>query len=396
MDSKQIRAIQEDLKDLQLDGWLLFDYRHSNEIACRILAIPADKMLTRRLYYWIPSKGEPVKIVHRIEDKVLDHLPGRKVTFHAWEELDAALEKLLAGMKRVAMEYSPKNAIPDISKVDAGTIEKIRALKIEVVSSGDLLQKQICVWDEEKWQSHLAAADVLDQIIGITWKEIERKLKAKEALKEFDVHAFMRQQLVTHGCVASEGPICAVNAHSADPHYLPEKDGSSLIKPGDFILLDIWGKKEAPRSVYADITRVGVAAARPTDKQQSIFSIVKAARDRATDFVKECFAKKREVRGYEIDQVCRKVIHEAGYGEFFTHRTGHNIDERDHGPGAHIDSLETHDERKILPGTCFSIEPGIYLPGEFGIRMEYDLFVHWDGRVQVTGGIQTELMTMNL
>jgi Xaa-Pro aminopeptidase len=268
-------------------------------------------------------------------------------------------------------------------------------LGIEVVSSGDLLQKQTCVWDEGKWQSHLEAAEALDAIIAATWREIGRRLKGGEAWTEYDVHLFMRRRLEEHGCFASEGPICAVNAHSADPHYLPEKQGAAVIKPGDFILLDIWGKRNRPRSVYADITRVGVAAAKPSETQQQIFGIVKAARDEATLFVQECFAKKREVRGYEIDRVCRKVIQDAGYGEFFTHRTGHNIDERDHGPGAHIDSLETHDERKILPGTCFSIEPGIYLPGEFGVRLEYDVFIHRDGKVQVTGGIQTELMTMS-
>lgn len=394
MDNLQIQRIQQDLREAEIDGWLLFDYRHSNEIACRILELAPEKMLTRRLFYWIPTKGEPVKIVHRIEDKVLDHLPGRKMTFHAWDELDAVLQKVLVGMKKVAMEYSPKNAIPDISKVDAGTVERIQALGIQVVSSGDLLQKQTSVWDDAKLHSHLEAAEALDQIIAVTWREIGQKLAANETWTEYDVHLFMLQQLAQRGCMTSDGPICAVNAHSADPHYMPEAQGSATLKLGDFILLDLWGKKNRSKTVYADITRVGVAASKPTDKQQRIFEIVKAARDRATEFVRDCFAQSKVVRGYEIDQACRQVIQDAGYGEFFPHRTGHNIDERDHGPGAHIDSLETYDERKILPGTCFSIEPGIYLPGEFGVRLEYDVFIHWDGKVQVTGGIQTELMTL--
>lgn len=393
MQSKKLQQIQKDLEEQKIDGWLLFDYRHSNELACKVLEIPSDKMLTRRLFYWIPQKGEPVKIVHRIESGVLDHLAGSKKEFHAWEELEKVLKETLSGAKTVAMEYSPRNAIPDISKVDAGTVERIQSLGIKVVSSGDLLQKLTSVWDEKKLKSHLEAADVLDKIISLTWKEIKQKLEKKEILTEYDVHLFMRGLLEQFDCKAEEGPICAVNGHSADPHYMPEKKGSSSIKMGDFILLDLWGKKKERGSVYADITRVGVADKKPTAKQEKIFSFVKAARDAATEFVKKSFASGKVIRGFEVDRVCRKVIADAGYGEYFVHRTGHNIDERDHGPGAHIDSLETLDERKILPGTCFSIEPGIYLPGEFGVRMEYDVYVHHDGAVQVTGGIQTELMT---
>ncbi len=392
MQNKKIQQIQRDLEEQGIDGWLLFDYRHSNELACKVLEIPADKMLTRRLFYWIPRKGEPVKIVHRIESGVLDHLPGVKKEFHAWEELEKALKETLSGIKSVAMEYSPKNAIPDISKVDAGTIERIQSLGIKVVSSGDLLQKQTSVWDERKLKSHLEAADVLDKIISLTWKEIKQKLEKNENLTEYDVHLFMRDLLNQFDCKTEEGPICAINGHSADPHYLPGKKGGSPLKKGDFVLLDLWGKKKEKGSVYADITRVGVADSKPTAKQEKIFGIVKSARDTATDFVKKSFADGNVIRGYEVDKVCRKVIVDAGYGEYFVHRTGHNIDERDHGPGAHIDSLETLDERKILPGTCFSIEPGIYLPGEFGVRMEYDVYVHLDGKVQVTGGIQTEIM----
>lgn len=392
MDSAKIKEIQRDLKGNGIDGWLLFDYRHSNDLACTVLEIPPERMLTRRLFYWIPQEGDPVKIVHRIEDKVLDHLPGVKKPFYTWEDLDRILKESLKGVKKAAMEYSPQNAIPDISKVDAGTVDKIRGLGIEVVSSGDLLQKLTSVWDEGKLKSHLEAADVLDKVISVTWKEIGKRLAQGQSFTEYDVHEFMRGQLDLNGCMAAEGPICAVNAHSADPHYMPEKGKSESIRKGDFILLDIWCKKKAPKAVYADITRVGVAAAKPGEKQEKIFQLVKRARDKATDFVKERFKEGRPVRGYEIDRVCRQVIMDGGYGEYFVHRTGHNIDERDHGPGAHIDSLETFDERVILPCTCFSIEPGIYLPGEFGVRLEYDVYIHKDGNVQVTGGIQEKLM----
>lgn len=395
MDNKKISQTQNDIKAMELDGWLLYDFRRSNELACKFLNISPNTLLTRRFFYWIPAEGEPVKIVHRIEHFVLDSLPGQTKLYSSWIELEKHLGEILRGRKKVAMEYSPRNAIPEVSKVDAGTVELIRSFGIEVVSSGDILQKATAVWDAAKLSMHLIAAQVVDKVVEVTWNAIKDRLKKNLPWTEYDVQQFMLAEMASRGCITQDPPICAVNAHSAIPHYAPEKGKAATLKQGDFILLDIWGKYQRPHAVYADITRVGVAAYKPTDKQLKIFEIVKAARNKATDFVRDKFAKGEEVRGFEIDQVCRQVILNAGYGDYFTHRTGHNIDERDHGPGAHIDSFETKDERHILPGTCFSIEPGIYLPNEFGVRLEYDVFVHMDGKIQVTGGIQDTMMVIS-
>ncbi len=385
----KIAEVQKALSEEGLDGWLFYDFRRSNDLACRFLEIPPDRLLTRRFFYWIPVHGEPVKIVHAIEENALHHLRGETVRYRTWQELEGHLKTILKGHKKIAMEYSPRNAIPTVAKVDAGTIELVRAQGVEVVSSADLMQKYTCVWDERKLHSHLAAAAVLDQTVARAWNFIQ----SNPGLSEHDVQQFILLEFVAHGFMTEDPPICAVNAHSADPHYSPLPQGSSIIKKGDFVLIDLWCKQKEADSVYADITRVGVAAAKPTKKQQEIFDIVKEARDTATEFVKQRFAQGNPPMGYEVDDVARHVIAKSGYGENFIHRTGHNIDTRDHGPGANIDNFETQDRRRLLAGTCFSIEPGIYLPGEFGVRLEYDLFVHFDSRIEVTGGIQNKIMT---
>lgn len=393
-DSK-LKEAQQSLKDQGVDGWLFYDFRRSNPLACHFLEVPADRMLTRRFFYWIPAEGVPIKVVHAIEDKSLGHLPGGVIRYQTWQDIEAALAETLKGARRVAMEYSPRNAIPYVSKVDGGTIDLVRSFGVEVVSSADLLQKFTSVWDSYKLNSHLAAAKVLDNAVEAAWEYIRENLREGSGITEYSVQQFLQVQFATYGCVAADAPICAVNAHSADPHYSPSHDQASLIKPGDFILIDLWCKQNIPRAVYADITRVGVAAAKPTTKQQEVFDVVKNARDAATAFVKKRFESGTLVHGWEVDQVARDVIQKAGYGQYFIHRTGHNIDENDHGDGANIDNFETKDERVILPGTCFSIEPGIYIPGEFGVRLEYDIYVHPDGKIEVTGGIQQAIKTVH-
>lgn len=387
----KIKDTQTNLASLNLDGWLLYDFRRSNDLACKYLEIGPERLITRRFFYWIPTQGEPIKIVHKIEDKILDHLPGQVLRFTTWEELEKQLATILHGKKRVAMEYSARNAIPYVAKVDGGTIDLIRSLGPEVVSSADLLQKYTNVWDDYQLTTHVEAAEILNDCAQKTWQYIAEKVRNKELLTEYDVQQFMLNYFNKRQCVTSDSPICAVNANSADPHYTPTSEGSSQIQSGDFILIDLWTKRDLPKAVYADITRVGFAGIKPTDKQQAIFDIVKSARDKATKFVIDSFAAGTTVRGWEVDKICRDVIQDAGYGQYFTHRTGHNIDQTDHGPGANIDNFETHDDRALLPGTCFSIEPGIYLPGEFGVRLEYDVFVQRDGQVIVTGGIQESI-----
>lgn len=373
--------IQKALQEQQLDGWLLYDFRKSNPHAISLLKIPAETLLTRRFFYWIPKSGEPVKVVSAVENP-LKHLPGIEKKYSSWKELHEILKSFLKG--KIAMEYSPLGKIPEISCVDGGTIDLVRSFGCEVCSSGDLLQAATSVLTEEGLQSHLAAADALDQIAAETWSWIADHYK--HGITEWDVQQEMLKAMKKRGMVTDHPPICAVNAHSADPHFSPEKGGDPL-KEGDFILIDLWCKKAVPGSIYGDITRVAVLG-EPTAEQKKVFEIVKAAQDAVLEHLRS----HKSVRGCDLDAISRNVIEQAGYGAYFVHRLGHNIHEKDHGPGAHLDSLETQDERKILPGTCFSVEPGIYLPGKFGVRLEFDIYLQPDGKALLTGGKQDVLV----
>lgn len=389
--SEKLRHVQEQLTDNKIDGWLFYDFRRTNPLACTFLEIPLNQLLTRRFFYWLPKQGTPVKIIHCIEKHALDHLPGQSLEYCTWQELEACLAQVLKESDNIAMEYSPRNAIPYLSKVDAGTIELVRSFGVNVMSSGDLLQQYTSVWNEKKLRSHLSAAEVLDQTAAKTWSFIAENLAQGHQLTEYDVQQYMLEQFDRAGCLTDDPPICAVNAHSANPHYTPSKENSELIKMGDFILIDLWCKQSHTDAVYADITRVGIAATQPKERQREIFNVVKHAQTAATTFVKKHLEQKIPVKGCDVDDVCRQVIKDAGYEKYFIHRTGHNIDRSDHGDGANIDNFETQDVRKLLPGTCFSIEPGIYLPNEFGVRLEYDVYIHFDGRIQVTGGVQESI-----
>lgn len=391
---QKIADTQVELKKNQIDGWLFYDFRRSNDLACQFLNIPNEVLLTRRFFYWIPAQGEPIKIVSSIEDP-LKHLPGQTKKFKSWQQLDEVLKEILQNSKRIAMEYSPRNAIPYISKVDAGTIELIREFGVEVVSSSDLLQKYTSVLTEKQLEMHLIAADVLDKTANKTWSWIFENIKKSKRIDEYQVQQFILNEIKSQKCITQDLPICAVNANSADPHFSPDKFNSSEIKAGDFILIDLWCKLDEKEAVYADITRVGVAAERPTSKQQEIFSIVRQAQQAATELVKQRYGQGKPLQGWEVDQAARDVIESAGYGDFFVHRTGHNIGTSDHGNGAHMDNFETQDLRYLLPQTCFSIEPGIYLPGEFGVRLEYDVYLGKESEVLVTGGIQDQLVCFN-
>lgn len=392
--NKKIQDVQKQLAAMQMDGWLLYDFRRSNDLVHDFLGIDKQTHLTRRFLYWIPAKGEPVQIVHQIESHVLEHLPGKKTLYLKWQTFEAVLKETLQGAKKIIMEYSPRNAIPYLSKVDAGMLDLVRACGIEVFSSGPLLQTYTCVWDQEQLQSHFLAAKVLDEAAEEAWSWIADHLRTDQTITEYDVQQRILQSITQRGCSMDGAPICAVGPHSADPHYAPQKIGSSILKKGDFILIDLWCKQDVPRAVYADITRVAVAAAQPTSEQEAIFQIVRKAQLVATQFVQEGLRHGAVVRGCDADKACRKVIEEAGYGDFFIHRTGHNIHTETHGPGAHLDSLETFDDRPLISRTCFSIEPGIYLPKAFGVRLEYDVFIHEDRSIQITGGIQECIKTL--
>jgi Xaa-Pro dipeptidase len=391
---KKLNEVRQALTEQNLDGWLMYDFRGSNPLACSFLEIPSGVFLTRRFFYWIPQEGDPVKIVSFIEPHALDHLPGLKLLYQTWEEMEVTLFSVISGRAKIAMEYSPYNSIPVVSRVDAGTVELVRKGGAEVYSSAHLLQKYTSVLSLPQLDSHLAAASILDEVVGLTWEFIKKALRLNEAIYEYQVQQFMMDEMFKRGCVTDHPPICAVNANSADPHYSPEADQPTTIRPGDFILLDLWCRQNHPGSVYADIARVGVASPEPTTLQQTVFEIVKGARQKAVDFIASRYEKGKSIQGWEVDRVCRDWITASGYGEFFIHRTGHNIGEEVHGPGANLDDFETHDFRLLLPGTCFSIEPGIYLPGQFGVRLEYDVYLHLDGKVMVTGGVQEEIVRL--
>ena len=383
----KLTQVQKYLRDHKIDGWLLYDFHRRNDYACQFLEIPLSVHLTRRLFYWIPQEGSPIKIVHAVEPFVLDHLPGEKKTYQTWESFDLSLKELLQGKKVVAMEYSQRNRIPYVSLVDGGTIELIKELGIQVVSSGDFLQYFTCIWTPRELKLHLEAAEVLDQAASKTWKWVVSNFDKKAAFSEYDIQQFILKEITAQNCEMDGMPICAVNEHTADPHYNPSPKTSSQVKRGDLILIDLWCKKKEEGAVYADITRMACTAPRPTPKQQEVFQIVRRAQKKATDFVQSCLDKGHPLKGFEVDRVCRKEIEDAGYGKYFIHRTGHNIHTEAHGPGANLDSFETLDERPLLPKTCFSIEPGIYIPGEFGVRLEYDVYIHETGKIQVTGGV---------
>jgi Xaa-Pro dipeptidase len=393
---KKIEQARKFLKEMHLDGWLLYDFHGNNELARHFLTIAKEQMTTRRFFYWIPVEGEPVKVVHAIESHVLDHLPGEKRTFLSWQSLEKEVARLLKGCKKVAMEYSFKNAIPYISRVDGGTIDLIRSHGVEVVSSGDFLPHFTAVLSTSQIEGQIRAGKACDVVVNEAWKWIGKHLREKKKLTEYDVQQKILEEFEKHNLVTDHAPIVGVNAHSADPHYEPKKEGSSLICEGDFILIDLWAKEKGEESIFADITRVAVAANSAQARQKEIFHIVRRAQRAAVDLVKDRFLHQRRLEGWEVDKAARSVIEKAGFGEFFIHRTGHSIEKSLHGSGAHMDNLEMHDVRPLLAGTCFSIEPGIYLSGEFGVRLELDVLIHLDGRVEVTGGEQDEIVLLGI
>jgi len=387
-------AIQAALRDASLDGWLFYDHHHRDPIAARILGIDPHAHVTRRWYYFIPASGEPRKLVHRIEQGRLDALPGSKVRYSSWQELHAGLDAMLSGFRRIAMQYSPNNDIMYVSMVDAGTVEFLRSLGKEIVTSADLVSQFEAVLSEEQIASHQAAQRAIDPIVAEAWLEIGRRLRPGPGrtggLSEWDMVVWLSEAMRREGLVWANGPDVSVNANTSDSHYEPTAERSAQIHEGDFLLIDIWGRLDKPGSIFYDITWTGVIGREPSTKEQLVFETVRNARDAAILTVEAAFAAGRKIRGFEADDAARNVIRDAGFGEFFTHRTGHNIAFELHGSGAHLDNLETHDVRRILPHTCFSVEPGIYLP-EFGVRSEVNMLTA-PGKAWVTGRVQQELV----
>jgi len=386
----QLALIQQSLTEEGLDGWLFFDHHVRDPLAYRVLGLSAPPAVSRRWYYLVPAAGEPRGLVHRIERAILDSLPGAKRAYSSWTEQVEGLAGLLSGCGRVAMQYSPRCAIPYISMVDAGTVELVRSLGVEVASSANLIQYFEARWTPEKLQYHLEAGRRVDAIRAAAFRLIGDRLRAGAGITEFEVKQFVLGRFREAGLVADHGPIVAVNANASNPHYEPQSATSLEIRRGDCVLLDMWAKLDRPEAVYYDITWTGYCGAQAPSRVENVFHVVRTARDRAIEFVRQAIAAQRELRGFEVDDAARSYIIEQGYGQYFTHRTGHSIGVEVHGAGSNMDNLETHDERKVIPWTCFSIEPGIYLP-EFGIRSEANVFID-EEEARVTGEIQQQLV----
>lgn len=367
-------SIQAAIRAEGLDGWLFYSFRGSDPIAENILRLDTAKLATRRWFYFVPASGPPQKIVHAIESESLDSLPGEKLVYLPWQQLHQHLRDALGTARRIAMQYSPLNAIPYISRVDAGTVELVRSFGIEVVSSADLVQIFEAVWTPEQLESHLYAARHLREIVDGTFGEVARRTRAAVPTTELDIQEFIWQQFEARGLGSSHRPIVAVNEHSADPHYQPDRERNFAMREGDFLLLDIWAKQKLPHSVYDDITWTGYIGQTVPDEYQKIFSVVRDGRDAAIRMVQSSYPGS-PLFGWQIDDAARQSITAAGYGEYFIHRTGHSIHEEDHGNGANIDNLETQDSRRLMQGTCFSIEPGVYLKGKFGVRSEVNMYL---------------------
>lgn len=389
--SFNLSEMQSDLRAAGLHGWLFYDFRGRDPIAHRILQLPPG-MRTRRWFYFVPAKGTPKKLVHKIETESLAAVPGDTLYYAAQEELRGNLKKILRQGEKIAMQYSPKNEIPYVAMVDAGTIELVRASGAKVVSSADLVQKYEAVWTPEQLKSHLYAGAHVDRIVAEAFELAARGVREGRPQTEYGLQQWIREQFAATGLTTEEGPDIAVNAHASDPHYAPSPDRPTPIKEGDLLLLDVWAKSNIPGSVYYDITWVAYLGAKPPEKIDKVFRAVRDARDRAVDLILTSIAKGKPLQGWQVDKAARGVIEKAGFGKYFFHRTGHNIGQSVHGNGANMDGIETHDVRHLIPGTCTSVEPGIYLP-EFGVRSEVNVYIG-EKEARVTGAVQKDLIAL--
>ena len=389
--SADINGIQGDLRAAKLDGWLFYDFRGRDPIAHRILELP-EGMRTRRWFYFVPAKGTPRKLVHKIESESLAVLPGETLYYAAQDELRKNLSKMLGRARNVAMQYSPKNAIPYVAMVDAGTVELVRGAGTKVVSSADLVQKYEACWTPEQLESHLTGGVAIDRIVREAFQLVAKSVREGKKLTEYDLKQWILKQFDAAGLTTEEGPDIAVGPHASDPHYGPTLEKASPIGEGDLLLLDVWGKTKAQGSVYYDVTWIGYLGAKVPEKMAKVFRIVRDARDRAVELIRSSVAAGKPLQGWQVDKAARNVIEKAGFGKYFFHRTGHSIGQAVHGNGVNMDGMETHDVRHLIARTCNSIEPGIYLP-EFGVRSEVNVYIG-EREARVTGAVQQEILAL--
>jgi Xaa-Pro dipeptidase len=389
-----VGAVQAALRALELDGWLLYDFRGSNAIAVDVAGVgrQGGHLTTRRWYYLIPASGEPRALVHAIESHALAHLPGTTDRYAGREQLELGLQRLLQGMRRIAMEYSPKCAIPYVSRVDAGTIELVRQFRVDVASSGDLIQQFSAVWNESQIKTHVAASEKLYRVKDRAFDEAARRLRDGVAVTEFEIQQLMAGWFAEEGLVSDSAPVVAAEKNAGDPHYLPTASTTRTIGKDQVLLLDLWGKLDQPGAVFADITWVGYTGRDLPARIAKPFHAVRRARDAAVELVEQRTRAGQEIRGFEVDRASMAVLRGAGYGDAILHRTGHSLGESVHGNGVNMDDYETHDDRRLVPGTGFTIEPGLYFE-DFGIRSEINMIVR-DRDATVTGPRQTEILAL--
>jgi len=388
-----VSAVQKALTAGGLDGWLLYDFHGSNPVANSVTGMAhTGKLATRRWFYMIPASGEPRALVHGIESHNLDHLPGSKTVYAGREQLEAGLKSIIGGATRVAMEYSPNNAIPYVSRVDAGTIELVRSLGVDVQSSGDLIQQFEACWDAAAIATHRQASEALYRIKDRAFESVTRRLRDGVPTTEYDIQQQMVGWFGDEGLIADSAPCVSAQENAGNPHYLASATEHRVIRPNELVLLDLWGKLTTTGAVYADITWIGFAGSQVPERMTKAFAATCGARDAAVTVVQDAAKAGRDVRGFEADRAARKVLQDAGFGDAILHRTGHSLGENVHGNGAHLDDYETHDERRLLPGSGFTIEPGLYFK-DFGVRTEINMV--WTGAgPEVTGPRQTAILTL--
>ena len=368
------RTAQEYLSQEDIPGWLVYDYRLTNPVFSQVIS--SSGHVTRPCYFYLPAQGDPILLVHHVDAGKFAESGVPLTVYSSRDSMLNALRDLLSGVSRVAMEYSPENALPRVSRVDAGTVELVRSMGPHVVSSADLMQYATHQWTPEQLADHRATAEKLGRIVNEAFVFAGERLAG--GVTEFQVAEFIRERFAEESIASPDGPIVAVNANASDPHYEPSADKTSAIEQGDWLLIDLWAKGTGPGSVYADITWVAYVGDSVPPRQQEIFDIVTGARDAALNYLQDAHAQGTPVQGWQADHVAREFINSRGYGEYFTHRLGHSIGFEVHSEAVNLDGFETHDTRRIIPGVCFSIEPGIYLP-EFGVRSEIDVFMSSDG-----------------
>lgn len=385
-----VSEIQKAIRQEGVDGWLFFDHHRRDPLGYHVLGFAAEGIVSRRWYYFIPAEGEPRGLVHKIESHVLDALPGEKVRYAGWEQQRRGLGDLVGGARRIAMQYSPECAVPYVAMVDGGTLELVRSCGVEIVSSANLVQFFEARWNAGQLESHLEAGKLVDEIRRAAFRHIGDAIRAGAPITEWDAQVFITSGFAKNGLFTDHGPNVSVNANSSNPHYEPKKGASATIRKGDTVLIDLWAKFDRADAVYYDVTWMGFCGQEPPSAVENVFGIVREARDRAVARVQRAASAGEVLCGYQVDDAAREYIREQGYGEYFFHRTGHSIGTEVHGSGANMDNLETHDERRVIPWTCFSVEPGVYLP-EFGVRSEVNVFVD-ETSARVTGEIQRELV----